>query len=119
MDRALERQEFRAEGKQKVAIAATLAGALVPHAGPGIAGNGASGEVQILMKEMEQRDRVSLALLHDAGYDIVQAPMAWWLLAPGKQKSLTEINLPKRAAYLYSILGETWHNPAASASQAH
>ena len=119
MARALERQEYRAEGKQKVAIAAAFAGAFVPLAGPGIAGEGASGEMQILMKEMEQRDRVSLALLNSAGYDIDQAPMAWWLLATGKQKPLTEINLPTRAAYLYSILGATWHNPAASALQVH
>jgi len=54
-------------------------------------------------------------LLHDVGYDIDQAPVAWWLLDPISQQPLTDIEIPDRANYLYSILGETWHNPAAKA----
>lgn len=56
----------------------------------------------------EQSGRVSLNLLHDAGYDIYEAPKAWWLLAPKKPKDISEIKLPEHAAYLYSFLGETW-----------
>ena len=115
---ALERQEYRAEGKQKTAVAVTLAGAFVPYAGPSIAGTGESYSLEILMTEMEQRSRVSLTLLHDAGYDIDQAPIAWWLLAPGKQRPLSEIEIPDRAGYLYRILGEAWHNPVAK-QQSH
>jgi predicted Zn-dependent protease len=115
---ALERQEYRAEDKQKTAVAVTLAGAFVPYAGPSIAGTGESYRLKILMTEMEQRGRVSLTLLHDAGYDIDQAPIAWWLLAPGKQQPLSEIEMPDRAGYLYRILGEAWHNPVAK-QQSH
>jgi hypothetical protein len=114
--RALERQQYREQGKQKAAMASMLGGAFVPYAGGGIAMEGASAEGGILAHEQQQSGRVSLTLLHDAGYDIDQAPMAWWLLDPGKPKPLSEIEMPDRADYLYSILGEIWHNPAANAS---
>ena len=67
----------------------------------------------------EQDSRVSLDLLKYAGYDIDQAPMAWWLLASNKAKPVAKIDMPDRTTYLYRILGETWRNPAASAAQAH
>jgi hypothetical protein len=63
----------------------------------------------------DQSGRVALCLMHDAGYDIDQAPLAWWLLASKKPKPISRIPLPHRAAYLYRILGETWNNPAAAA----
>lgn len=116
----LERQQYRAEGKQKGAIAATLAGvATTPYGGGYIAAEGMTAEREILTEEAEQGCRVSLSLLHDAGYDIDQAPMAWWLLDPMDPKPIAEINMPDRVAYLYRVLGETWHNPAASAPQIH
>jgi hypothetical protein len=67
----------------------------------------------------DQSGRVALCLMHDAGYDIDQAPLAWWLLASKKPKPISTIPLPRRAAYLYRILGETWNNPAATAPQSH
>jgi hypothetical protein len=63
----------------------------------------------------DQSDRVALCLMHDAGYDIDQAPLAWWLLAPKNPRSISKIPMPRRAAYLYRILGESWNNPAAVA----
>jgi hypothetical protein len=68
---------------------------------------------------LEQNARVSLDLLNDAGYDIDQAPIAWWLTASNKPRPFNKIDMPDRAEYLYRILGETWHNPAASAAQSH
>ena len=56
----------------------------------------------------EERLRVSLFLLDDAGFDIYQAPHAWWLLS-SKKKDLSQIPLPRRAAYLYQVLGTAWH----------
>jgi hypothetical protein len=56
----------------------------------------------------KQSGCVSLSLLHDAGYDVQQAPLAWWLLAPKKPKDITDVPLPRRAEYLYRIIGETW-----------
>ncbi len=61
----------------------------------------------------EQSDRVGLGLLRDAGYDINQAPVAWWLLASRKPQRINRIPMPERAAYLYRILGEVWNNPGA------
>ncbi len=112
--RVLERQQYRTEGKTKTAYTAMLAGAFVPYGwmGMSIAGEAASG---IQERAMEQSGRTSLTLLHDAGYDIDQAPLAWWLLAPGKPQPLSEIETPDRSVYLYRILGEIWHNPHASA----
>jgi hypothetical protein len=101
--RALERQQYRTQGERKVAW---LVG-------------GMNSVMAIRTEEKEQSGRVSLVLLHDAGYDIDQAPVAWWLLDPFSQQPLTDIEIPDRAIYLYSILGETWHNPAAIAAQAH
>jgi hypothetical protein len=63
----------------------------------------------------EQSDRVGLGLLQDARYDIDQAPVAWWLLASRKPQPVNIIPMPERTAYIYRILGETWHNPAAPA----
>ena len=97
MARALERQQYRTQGERKVAW---LVG-------------GMSSEMAIRTEEKEQSGRVSLALLHDAGYDIDQAPVAWWLLDPISQRPLTDIEISDRDIYLYSILGETWHDPNA------
>ncbi len=60
-------------------------------------------------RTLRQSGRVSLDLLHDAGYDISQAPMAWWLLAPKSPKPIEETPLPPRAITLYVALGTTWH----------
>jgi Domain of unknown function (DUF5666) len=65
-------------------------------------------------KEQAQSVRVSLGLLHDAGYDIDQAPIAWWLLAPKTPKPIDDTPLPARVGRLYRLLGEEWHNPAAT-----
>jgi hypothetical protein len=113
---ALERQAYRNEGKIRVAYASAVAAPLVPYAGLAMsAGSEVAEEIQI--KEMQQRDRVSLWLVRIAGFDIDQAPMAWWMLAldPKDATPFGTTEIPDRAAYLYRILGETWHNPAATA----
>jgi hypothetical protein len=74
---------------------------------PGIA-IGSIGDAVITREEQEQSGRVSLGFLSDAGYDIYQAPLAWWCLASKKPKSVTEISIPTRARYLYQILGSVW-----------
>lgn len=108
--RVLERQEYRMEGKVKASYAIALAAPVVPYAG---IGSYVAEDIQT--KAMEQRGRVSLFLLHDAGYDIAQAPMAWWLLAAAKTKPVSDSEVPERTAYLYRILGETWRDSAAPA----
>ena len=116
---ALEKQTYRALPASRALsaedLAAQVAGVLVP--GIGVAGIGANigGTEVIRIKAEEQSGRVSLGLLQNAGYDIDQAPVAWWLLAPKSAKPVSEISIPKRATYLYRMLGEMWHNPIASA----
>lgn len=58
----------------------------------------------------DQSGRVSLGFLHDAGYDINQAPITWWLLATDTAQKLASTPLPPRAANLYKSIGSTWHN---------
>jgi len=64
----------------------------------------------------QQSCRVSLYLLHDTGYDITQAPLAWWLLAPKTPKPIADTKMPPRAITLYESLGTTWH-PIATSNQ--
>ena len=123
---ALERQQYRTQTKARLETAAKLgglAGLAVEGAPALLVGAAASAEVlmpgsDIAAYTMDQSGRVSLGLLHDAGYDIDQAPMAWWLLAKKEPKPIAEVAMPPRAEYLYQILGETWNNPAASNASA-
>ena len=115
---ALEKQEYRTERKAKVAFASGMASAFLPNGGLGT-GLGLNAAMEIEKKETEQRDRVSLALMHVAGYDIGQAPIAWWLLAPAKPQPFSETEIPDRAAYLYRILGAIWRNSAPAAPRVH
>ena len=62
--------------------------------------------------ESEQRMRVSLALMHDAGYNPAEAPKTSWMLAAKKPKPLTEIPIPDESIYTYVLLGSTWRNTA-------
>jgi hypothetical protein len=62
--------------------------------------------------ESEQRIRVSLALMHDAGYNLAEAPKTWWLLASKTPKPFNEIKMPDEAIYAYVVLGSTWRNRA-------
>lgn len=115
--RALEKQQLRTAGKLWAAYASTMAASFVPYAGLGLSLGGTIAEGKILATAMEQSSRVSLALLRDAGYDIDQAPLAWWLLASEKPEPISTIDIPDHAVYLYRVLGEIWNNPAASASK--
>jgi hypothetical protein len=111
---ALEKQLYRVLPAVHKMTAAQLAGDAGGFFVPGLslatlaANYGAASTIGRHIEE--QSGRVSLNLLHDAGYDIYEAPKAWWLLAPKKPKDISEIHLPERAAYLYSFIGETWHN---------
>ena len=113
---ALEKQQYRNAPAIEALSAATwgadVAGIFIP--GVGLIGTGTSIAAQDLATKTEdQSGRVSLGLLHDAGYDLDQAPMAWWLLASRKPEPTLRIPMPHRAAYLYRALGENWQNPAA------
>jgi hypothetical protein len=54
----------------------------------------------------DDRGRVALGLMADAGYDPWQAPEAWRLLAPHDlPTNLAKLKYPPRSAYLKEILG--------------
>ena len=69
-------------------------------------------------RNLQQRERVSLALLHDAGYDLLQAPIAFWLIAPKDPKPISEVPIPQQSAYLYEMIGQLWPDGAAPAGKA-
>ena len=59
---------------------------------------------------VNQSGRVSLGYLHDAGYDVSQAPLAWWTLASKPKKTLAQTSIPPRSINLYRTLGFVWSN---------
>ncbi len=63
-------------------------------------------EANALNRELEeQRSRVALGLLADAGYDPWQAPEAWRLAQPRRlPKDLSALKFPERSGYQLSIL---------------
>ena len=123
---ALEKQAYRALPRD-IALSAALDGAAVAGwfvPGLGVAslieGSAQSSEFlaqsEIFKQAEDQSGRVSLGLLQDAGYDITQAPQAWWLLSAKKTKPLADIPLPRRATGLYRMLGTVWHSQPARAA---
>lgn len=64
----------------------------------------------LVRAESEQRIRVSLALMHDAGYNLAEAPQAWWLLAAKRPTPRSEITMPDEAIYAFITIGSTWRN---------
>ena len=98
----LEKQDLRLQPTAHRMAAESWAGLVVP--GFGLA---SYAEYKDLLRHLEEESgRVSLFLLHDAGYDIYQAPLAWWAL--GSAKGIGSTPLPRRAEYIYKMLGETW-----------
>ncbi len=110
----LEKIEYRIQPAAKRANEEFYGGMLVPLAGPVIQVAGMESYAKTLSRAEQQAERVSLGLLHDAGFDIDQAPVAWWLLAPKKSEPITEVPLPAHSAYLYGILGTVWHHPTSA-----
>jgi hypothetical protein len=110
----LEKQSYRILPAEHMMTAANLSstavGLLIPGVGlaSGIATYTRGKYIQTDL--LNQSGRVSLGLLHDAGYDINQAPIAWWLLATSSADKLPSTPLPHRAANLYKALGTTWRN---------
>ena len=108
---ALEKQTLRAIPTSQAMTATDIAGAAAEAVVPGAAavslGTFATRSV-MERHRLEQSGRVSLALLSDAGYDIAEAPRAWWLLSSKKPKEIANIPVPERAAYLYGIIAVAW-----------
>lgn len=111
----LERQTWRL----RIAANAAASGDSILHATEAFLGkakqagfSGSANEMRdVLGREYAQSARVGLELMHEAGFDIEQAPIAWWMLA-NHDRQLTATTLPYRSATLYRVLGTLWDNPA-------
>ncbi len=95
----------------QLATSATLTGAeFIPFVGLAASGYNIGSGVSAFKANRrfaEQRERVSLSLLKDAGYDISQAPVAWWLIASKNPKDIRDTRPPQHALDLYRFLGES------------
>jgi hypothetical protein len=111
---ALEKQSFRDIPADQKLFAANLlgigAGLVVPALGiaTGLTVGGISASMQ--RHNLEQSGRVSLCLLSDAGYDIHQAPLVWWLLNSKSPLKPNGLAPPLRSANLYQTIGLAWRN---------
>src|SRR6202789_114327 len=109
---AIEKEGLRElpakERMKALQIAGTAGGIFVPGLGvvTGFANHAMKNNID--RHAEAQSGRVSLGFLHDAGFDITQAPVTWWLLASTKPKDLKDIKMPFRTSALYGILGTTW-----------
>jgi hypothetical protein len=63
---------------------------------------------KINVDELNRSGWVRLCLMHDAGYDVNQTPIAWWTLASKPSKTLAKTSLPERSINLYKTLGVVW-----------
>jgi hypothetical protein len=119
---SLQRQHARIGMDLDMAGAAEMAAALALVAG-GAGGAAFIPEAmlrhEILRKMEDQRGRVALGLMADAGYDPWQAPEAWRLLEPKQlPRDMSRLKYPDRAGYLLEILAMQYKRPAATAASA-
>jgi hypothetical protein len=70
-----------------------------------------------LTQMQEDRARISLALMQDAGYDPRQAPEAWRLLAPRKlPKDPAKLGYPEVSGYQFNVLNMQYRSTSAAES---
>lgn len=87
------------------------------YAGVDIALNIAVYEIYIRLEE--QRDRMTLAMMADAGYDPWQAPEAWRLLGPRKlPRDANTLSYPSRSGYQLGILNLQYRQSGAAPAAA-
>jgi predicted Zn-dependent protease len=113
---AIEKQDYRAIPARNAIGAgqvATEVGAIfVPPLLIATVAEGIGGKAVIIRLTEEQSGRVSLSLLHDAGYDITQAPLTWWILSSKPNRDIADAAIPHRATYLYEFLSANWTGKA-------
>jgi hypothetical protein len=109
--RTLEKQSYRYLPRSVVrnaaSVASTVGGLLIP--GLGFASDAGSSFVdsKISKRLSEQTGRMSLVLMHDGGFDLKQAPIAWWRLST-KKPDFMKKPAPYRSTYLFQALATTW-----------
>ena len=110
----LEKQQLRFERTKLLLNVAQAGAGNVPVLEAGFLAEGffAETEENIETAESQQRIRVALTLMHDAGYDLKEAPKALWLLASKKPEPISNIPIPDEAIYAYAMLGAIWRDTA-------
>ncbi|HKF46127.1 MAG TPA: DUF5666 domain-containing protein [Terracidiphilus sp.] len=100
----LQRQGARVVADNRILFATGFAeAAFPPLALGGFVHSGSSEDLE--EKLQEERLRIALALMKDAGYDPWQAPEAWRLLEPKKlPANLASLEYPETSAYQIGIL---------------
>jgi len=76
----------------------------------GYAGNIYGANTPVEHQSENQRGRVALSLMYDAGYDLKEAPIAWWIVSANGFSLVEETKLPNRAIYLYKTIGAVWYD---------
>lgn len=102
---SLQRQAAQQVKINRIAWGAAIAETFVPGVGfAALAANGMAGEdPETLMKQ--ERLRIALALMRDAGFDPWQAPEAWRLVEPKKLPANTaSLEYPEGSCYQMQIL---------------
>ncbi len=120
---SLQRQQARVAVDLGVAGAVEMAAQLALNAAGGAGAAvfipGAMVKHEILRKMEDQRGRVALGLMADAGYDPWQAPETWRLLEPKQPpKDLSRLKYPDRAGYQLEILGMQYKRSASAGKPA-
>lgn len=117
----LQKQTLRylptAHALSAISLAGVAGGLVVP--GLSIAtGVGTGLKAQAAAKLIEEQDlREGMALLHDAGYDLTEAPTAWWLIHSNPKKTAPNGPMPANAAYCYQLLGTVWRTSVQAATR--
>ncbi|WP_348265018.1 DUF5666 domain-containing protein [Telmatobacter sp. DSM 110680] len=104
----LQRQQARVEFDMKLIGAAEVAVYLAVRSGVGFGAGEVGGAIvmhEVLRKMEQQRGRVALGLMADAGFDPWQAPEAWRLLDPKQMpKDPAKLKYPERSGYQLEML---------------
>jgi hypothetical protein len=117
----LQWQSARLAAEFKELLGAEIAGYVIGAFVPGVDLGSDVGvglvERKVLIHMQEQRGRIALALIADAGYDPWQAPEAWRLLAPKRlPKDVATTRYPSRSGYQLGILNLQYTPDRASAA---
>ena len=104
------------KGWAEAAAMGFLAGPLITMAAveSGMCVDSEMNGTTILSKSAQQRARVGLSLMHDAGYDIMQAPRAWQIMgAKTTKKSASTATpqptaMPQLSVYMWEILSREY-----------
>lgn len=92
-----------------VEIAGEIAGAFIPGVNLATKAGAAVFVHEMDLHMEEQRGRMALAILSDAGYDPWQAPEAWRLLAPKKMPgNANSLKYPARSEYQFGFLNSQY-----------